>query len=88
MFAEEKVFEIIGKLCGTAVNDPNLRLREDLGFDSLNMVLILIEIENGFSFRLNEVDMNPYAIKTVGNVVSLVKIYTEPKTDATGNPAV
>lgn len=75
MNIEEKVYEIIEKLCGSTVGENSLRLREDLGFDSLNMVLLLIEIETEFSIKLNESDMNPYALRTVDDVILLVRGY-------------
>ena len=44
-------------------------LREDLGMDSLAMMLVSMEIEDAFSFHFDE----PVDFKTVGDVVKYLK---------------
>ncbi len=51
------------------------RLKEDLGMDSLSFVMLLVELEDAFQFKLDESDMSPYLMKTVSDVFSLVGKY-------------
>ena len=44
-------------------------LREDIGMDSLAMMLVSLEIEDAFSFRFEE----PVDFKTVGDVLTYLK---------------
>lgn len=75
MDRKEKVIEIIRKLTSQSEINDNSKLVEDLSIDSLNMVLLLINIETAFSFTLKEDDMNPYKLNTVNDVVELVERY-------------
>lgn len=56
-------------------------LQSDLLLDSLAMVTLLIEIEDEFGIRLNESDMNPFDLNTVGDVVKLVSGYFSDKNE-------
>ena len=56
-------------------------LQSDLLLDSLAMVTLLIEIEDEFGIRLNERDMNPFDLNTVGDVVKLVSGYFSDKNE-------
>lgn len=49
------------------------RLRDDLGFDSLAMMLLAMEIENRFNFRFTEF----VAFKTVGEVCSYIESHKQ-----------
>lgn len=51
------------------------RLQNDILLDSLMMVALLVEIEDGFGIELHETDMNPFDLRTVEDVVNLVKKY-------------
>lgn len=51
------------------------RLTEDLGIDSLNSVLLLLDLEDTFDIRLDESDMNPYDLADVSSVEALVGKY-------------
>ena len=71
MKVKEKVYEILKDLsCMEAVND-NDSLLEDLPLDSLAMVTLLVELEDALSVPLDESDMNPFDLITVGDVVRL-----------------
>ena len=48
----------------TANVTEETRLRDDLGFDSLALMMLAMEIENAFNFRFSEL----VAFKTVGDV--------------------
>ena len=77
MEAQERVFDIIRELSGTENVELDASLQEDISLDSLGMVTLLIMIEDEFKIELDEVDMNPFDLVTVSDVVALVKKYTE-----------
>ena len=71
----EKAAEILRELSGINEIKPEDRLDEDLALDSLSMVTLLLEIEECFGIELDESDMDPYDLKTVGDAVGLIKKY-------------
>ena len=75
MNIEEKVKEILFKLCGEEITDTEVELQADLALDSMMMVALLIEIEEEFSVELDESDMNPFDLVTVKNVIDLAEKY-------------
>lgn len=54
-----------------------LKLREDLGLDSLNMVELMVELEDKFNIEIEESDLDPAALQTVSQIYDLVEKYTE-----------
>lgn len=54
-----------------------LRLNEDLGLDSLNMVELMVELEERFNIEIDESDLDPTALQTVEQVYALVAKYVE-----------
>lgn len=75
MNVEKKVREILRELSNEKVIENSSWLQRDLALDSLSMVVLLIEIENVFGIELDESDMNPFDLNTVGNVIDMVKKY-------------
>ncbi|MBR5223352.1 MAG: acyl carrier protein [Clostridia bacterium] len=75
MNIEEKVKNILCNLCGEEFIDNTSLLQEELVLDSLMMVTMLIEIEEAFDIQLDEVDMNPFELSTVQNVIDMVMKY-------------
>ncbi len=71
----DKVFVILSDLGGTETICPEHELQSDLGFDSLQMVTLLIMIEENFHITLDESDMNPFDLRSVRDVVGLVEKY-------------
>lgn len=68
----EKLKEVIGRvLPDTDVDsvDASTRLVEDLGFDSLALMMMSMEIENCFGFRFTEF----VKFETVGDVCEYVE---------------
>ena len=51
-------------------------MENDLALDSLALVNLLLDIESEFKIELNESDLNPFDLITVGDVVELVRKYT------------
>lgn len=56
---------------------PDLKLNEDLGLDSLNMVELMVELEELFNIEIDESDLDPAALQTVDQIYALVEKYTE-----------
>ena len=54
-----------------------LKLHEDLGLDSLNMVELMVELEERFDIEIDESDLDPAALETVEQVYALVAKYVE-----------
>lgn len=75
MVIEEKVKGILFELTGTEVTANDSKLQDDLGMDSLAMVMLLIEIEDVFEIELAEADMNPFDLLTAQSVIDMVTKY-------------
>lgn len=78
MNTKEKVIEILHDLSGVEEISEGASFKEDLGFDSLLMVSMLIEFEEEFDIELKESDMNPYDLKTeVSTRISMIRVLTK-----------
>ncbi len=75
MNIEEKIKNILWELSGVETIENTLALQEDLGLDSLLMVMLLIKVEEEFGVELDESDMNPFSLNTVQSVVNMVCKY-------------
>ena len=73
----EKILSIIKEMSGNEQVKMHDHLSEDIGLDSMNMVLLLLELENLLGVEFKEEDMNPNALLCVCDVVALVKKYSE-----------
>ncbi len=78
---KERVFEILNVLSGVEGFDEKSSLTDDLYMDSLEMVMLLIEIEDAFDIVIDESDMNPFDLISVSDVIGLVDRYCERKAD-------
>ncbi|MCL2722776.1 MAG: 1-acyl-sn-glycerol-3-phosphate acyltransferase [Treponema sp.] len=70
---EETVLQIVSSLTRTETEENishNSRLKHDLGFDSLNLLEMCVEIESTLSVSIEN---KMGSIKTVGDIISLVK---------------
>ena len=72
---KDKVLEILEDLCTEIISDTSATLQGDLSLDSLNMVMLLVMIEEVFEIELEESDMNPFALITVNDIITLVAKY-------------
>ncbi len=77
----EKISMILNELCGIENICLEDQLQKELGFDSLQMVTLLLALEDTFHFVLEESDMNPFDLITVEDVVNLVEKYFGDKND-------
>lgn len=71
----ERTFEVLKKLSNKDEICDSDRLQEELMLDSLLLVTLLVELEEEFDIVFKECDMNPFDLKTVGNVIDLVQKY-------------
>ena len=69
------VIEILQTLSGENNIKSSDTLLGDLGFDSLRMVTLLIELEERLEIELQESDMNPFDLSTVADVMKLADKY-------------
>ena len=75
MSAKERVINRLRELCGAEEIEEKDTLLGDLNLDSLNMVILLVELEEDFGICLEESDMNPYDLITVSDVIALAEKY-------------
>ena len=59
--------------------DVDMDLGEDLGFDSLSLVELIVDLESRFDIEIDESDLEPKRLKTVGQIYTLVDKYLEGK---------
>ena len=74
-----KVTAMLSELCGIEDIRPDHILQLELGFDSLQMVTLLVVLEETFDIVLDESDMNPFSLVLVSDVITLVEKYLEGK---------
>lgn len=77
MTTNEKTTKLLADLSGLSDISPENSLVENLGFDSLAMVMLLVALEDTFAIELNEADMNPFDLKTAGDVIALAERYVD-----------
>lgn len=75
MSVNERVISVLSSFSNKKEIQLQDRLQNDLGMDSLSMVMLLIELEETFQIQIHESDMNPFDLNTVENVVRLVERY-------------
>ena len=74
---KEMIHSILTEKKFTDVITPDMSLSEDLGFDSLSLVELIVDLEDRFDIEIDESDLDPGHIKTVGQIYSLVDKYLE-----------
>ena len=72
---KEKTYKLIADIADEDIQGGGQRLKEDLGLASLGLVTLLIEIEDDFDIVINESDLDPTSLVTVGDIVELVGRY-------------
>lgn len=71
----EVVIDVLKELSGKTVIQEADLLLDDIGLDSLGMITLLIELEDRLAIQLDESDMDPFALTTAGDVISMVEKY-------------
>ena len=82
---KNQLFEVIEDLCLIPVQSGEQTLMDDLNFDSLRLVMLLVTLEDTFEIELDESDMNPFALVTVNDVIALVEKYVATDTEDDGD---
>lgn len=77
MNTEEKVINLLKKISANDNIKTSDTLESDLGFDSLSLVLMMLDLEEIFEIEFNPEDMNAFNLESVDSVVNLVKKYIE-----------
>lgn len=62
--------------------DFQAKLKEDLGFDSLSIVELIVKLEEVFCIQFDESDLDPQNIQKVEDVYQLLVRYMEETDDA------
>ena len=75
MDVNEKVMCIIAEISDKTPATSSDTLQNDIGLDSLAMVMLLVAIEESFGIELQESDMNPFDFVTVQDVIDMVERY-------------
>lgn len=74
---ENQVTEIIRDMCCAERIAGDSRLKEDLGFDSLNIIDLIIALEEEFGIEFSANDLEPENILTVKDVIGMVEEYVD-----------
>ena len=72
---KEEVIGLINDIAPNRIKEKNDSLTNDLGMDSLGLIILLTMIEETFEIELDESDMNPFDLKQVCHIVDLAKKY-------------
>ena len=75
MNLKEKIVKVLKSVSGIETAHEEDRLLDDLALDSLELVLLLVDLEEELNLQLDESDMNPFDLITVGDVVRLAEKY-------------
>ena len=75
MKMRDKVMRILKNLSQLDEIDKDSTLQGTLGFDSLCMVTLLVELEDALGIELDESDMNPFDLTTAEDVIALAERY-------------
>lgn len=80
---EQQVIKLIQEhaINGDVVITDDTRLFEDLGYDSIAIIQLLVEAEETFSFECDDFDECTEAFESVSAFVAFVKERTEHATD-------
>ena len=69
--------ETLSDISGVDEISMSDELQNDIGLDSLGLVTLLIELEEGFGIELDESDLNPFNLVTVFDITELIEKYLE-----------
>ncbi|MEO6671885.1 MAG: phosphopantetheine-binding protein [Ginsengibacter sp.] len=73
---EETVTTLIRQVSpGSPRLSSKANLMDDLGFDSIKMLELIVEIENKFNIQISEQDLNINYFSTVDSICELLKKY-------------
>ncbi len=74
---EKKIIELIIINCPLEVSqnlvDLNLKLIDDLGYDSIALINLLVDVEEEFKFESEDMEESLSAFETIGCFIEFVK---------------
>lgn len=71
----EKLNGVFSQMCGTVEIKRDDLLKDDLGFDSLMLVTLMVLLEDEFQIVFMAADLDPFALTTVQDVEELIQRY-------------
>jgi len=71
-----KLIEVIKGLTPSDEEITDATILENLGFDSLKTVELMVEVEENFDIEFEESDLNTSKIQTVADLENLLKKYS------------
>lgn len=75
MSIRDNMLDLIKEISGMKTVNIEDNLQTDLGLDSMQLVILLIQMEERLHIEFNETDMNPFDLVTAGDVVLLAERY-------------
>lgn len=72
---EERVNAILIEKSFSDVITPEMKLQEDLGLDSLNMVELIVDLEDEFGIEIYESDLELENFQSAEKVYRLIRQY-------------
>lgn len=75
MRTKDRVIKLLQSMSGLENIRESDHLQEDMALDSLEMVLLLVELEEALGIELEESDMNPFDLSTVADIIRLAESY-------------
>jgi acyl carrier protein len=72
---EQKINNTVLDLSMVTSVESNSSLRDDLGFDSLRMVELMVELEEEFNIEFDESDLDPQMLNKVSDLYNLLGRY-------------
>ncbi len=75
MNERERADAILKQMCAAEISiKEETDLQQELGFDSLRMVEVIVRMEELFDCELSESDLDPDQLKTVGDLYRILRI--------------
>lgn len=69
------VYETVKEISGCSDVTDDMSLEFDLGLDSLNRILLLLNLEEKANITLETSDINPNELLTIGDLIRLLEKY-------------
>ncbi len=72
---KDAVYVALGDFCHLTSEDPSQRLREDLGLDETDCLLLLMTLESDLGILFSPADADIARYRTIGDLFWLVSRY-------------
>lgn len=73
--AIDVVNKLLRQLCSLEDITPSMSIIEDIGMDSLSVVLFIVDLENELNVLINDSDLDPASLITVSDLYELATKY-------------